>query len=235
MHAVVTGGAVRLGAAISRALGQRGCSVTVHCHGSRDAAEALVATLPAGSRVLQADLRDPGALERFADVVTEAQPPDLLVLSAASFVRARLRETSPAEFDEILALNLRAPVWLAAHIGETMRARGGAIVLVSDAAGLVLWPGYGAHSIAKAALHPAVELLARELSPEVRVNAVAPGPVLAPVDYDEQMIRRSTERTLLKRMGTPQDVAEAVCFLALDASYVTGAVLPVDGGRHAER
>jgi pteridine reductase len=112
-----------------------------------------------------------------------------------------------------------------------MRSRGGAITFIADSAGLRPWASYVPYSISKAGVVALTRGLAIELAPAVRVNAVAPGPVLLPADYDEAARRKSIARTLLQRVGSAEDIAQAVVYLAA-APYVTGVVLPVDGGRH---
>lgn len=235
--ALVTGGARRLGRAITLGLGQAGFDVIIHANQSRAAAHQVAKVLQASKRqavVEIANLQQGRDLERFAArVLRQYGPPQALVLNAASFVRRRLANTSIKEWDQVQALNFRAPVFLADRLGQAMRsADGGAIVLIADAAGLTPWPNYGAHSLAKAGLIAAVRLLAAELAPEVTINAVAPGPVLFPENYSAKQKRAAIERTLLKRSGDAVDIVKAVRYLLCDAPYVTGAVLPVDGGRH---
>lgn len=234
--ALVTGGARRLGRAISLGLCEAGFNVIVHANQSRAAARdvaGIVAKAGRRSAVEIANLRQGRALEAFAArVLKKYGPPKVIVLSAASFLRRRLAETTLREWDEVQALNFRAPVFLADRLGRAMRSNGGAIVLIADAAGMTPWPNYGAHSLAKAGVVAAVRLLAAELAPTVTVNAVSPGPVLFPDKYSVKQRRAAIERTLLKRAGTPEDVVKAVNYLACAAPYVTGAVLPVDGGRH---
>lgn len=234
--ALVTGAGVRLGSAIALGLADAGCDLVLHAHRSRAAADRTARKAARAGRravVETADLADSEALEAFADVtVRRYGAPDFLVLSAANFLRRPLARTRVEDWDAVFDLNLRAQVLLASRFGEKMRRRGGAIVLIADAAGLTLWPGYAAHSLAKAGLFPAAKLLAADLAPKVRVNVVAPGPVLFPKDYSAADKRRAVAATLLKRAGSPDDVVKAVRFLCVEATYVTGAVLPVDGGRH---
>ncbi|HLA88883.1 MAG TPA: SDR family oxidoreductase [Gemmatimonadaceae bacterium] len=233
--ALVTGAGRRLGRAIAVALAADGARVAVHYHVSADGARETLATIErVGGRAAayRADLRDPGASERLvADVAKDGARLDLLVNSAASFVRTPLGTVTPAEWDEIFALNLRAPFFLSLAAARAMGDSGGAIVNLSDHMGFESWPAFAPHGISKAAVSAMTRTLASALAPKVRVNAVAPGAVLPPEDWPEEERRRFAERTPLGRVGTPDDVAHAVLFLAT-AEYVTGVTLFVDGGRH---
>lgn len=236
--AVVTGAGVRLGRAMAEALAADGASVVVHVGHNVEAGRDVVAGIEArGGRAtcVQADLTDPEALEAFAaEGALKLGVPDIVVLSAANFVRAKLAETDAATWDQVFNLNLRAPMLLADRLGRRMAAgNGGAVVLIGDNAGIVPWPSHAAHSLAKGALAlVGLPILAMDLAPKVRVNLIAPGPVLFPEDYPEPARQTAIASTLLKRQGHPDDVVAALRYLLGPGSYVTGAVLPVDGGRH---
>jgi pteridine reductase len=227
---LVTGGAHRVGGAISRRLAAQGARVLVHFHGSEREAEELAAALPHGGRALGADLADADGAARLLAAAAEAgETPDSLVHAAASFEHRTLAETTAADWDRIVAVNLRAFFLLARELARLRGERGGALVVISDAGALELWPGYLAHCVAKAALTPLVKGLAKALAPAFRVNGVIPGPVLPPPGTPEAERRAMAARTLLGRLGEPEDVASAVSFL-LGAGYVTGAMLEVTGG-----
>jgi pteridine reductase len=222
--ALVTGAGVRVGNAIARALARDGWTVAAHYHAHRPRgfAAALPADLaaPDGPAALAAAFR-----ARFSRL-------DLLVCSAAAFEASPLAEIDAAAFDAQMALNARAPLLLAKALLVPLRRAGGSIVNVADVGGgLVPWRGFTAYAASKAALVRLTECLALELAPRVRVNAVAPGTVLWPDSYPAARRRALTARIPLRRAGTPEDVAGAVAFLA-SAPYVTGAVIPIDGGRH---
>jgi pteridine reductase len=222
--ALVTGAGVRVGAAIARALRARGWSVAGHYRTHRprglDAALEADLALPDGPSRLAAAFE-----ERFARL-------DLLVNSAGAFDQLPLSETDAAAFDSQMDLNARAPLLLVRALAALLRRSRGAVVNVADVGGgLVPWRGFAAYAASKAALVRVTECLALELAPEVRVNAVAPGTVLWPEGYPAARRRSMVQRIPLQRTGTPEDVAEAVLYLA-SAPFVTGAVLPVDGGRH---
>jgi pteridine reductase len=222
--ALVTGAGVRVGNAIARDLARHGWTVAAHyrTHVPRGFAAALQADLALadGPAHLARAFR-----ERFGRL-------DLLVNSAAAFDAAALEETDAAMFDSQMELNARAPLLLAKALLPLLRRARGSIVNVADVGGgLVPWRGFAAYAASKAALVRLTECLALELAPAVRVNAVAPGTVLWPERYPAARRRELTRRIPLGRPGTPQDVAAAVRFLS-EAPFVTGAVLPVDGGRH---
>jgi pteridine reductase len=222
--ALVTGAGVRVGHAVARDLARHGWTVAGHyrSHRPRGLAAALQAdlSLPDGPAALAAAFR-----ARFSRL-------DLLVNGAAGFEARTLEETDAAAFDAQLALNARAPLLLVKALAPLLRRAGGSVVNVADVGGgLVPWRGYAAYAASKAALVRLTECLALELAPAVRVNAVAPGTVLWPEGYPAATRRRLARRIPLLRAGEPSDVAGAVRYLA-DAPFVTGAVIPVDGGRH---
>lgn len=236
--ALVTGGGRRVGRAIALALGAAGARVAVHHHGSADGAIETVAMIEAagGSAIrCSADLRDPQAPAALvAEVVRECARIDLLVNSAASMMRTPLVSVTPAQWDEVFALNLRAPFFLSLAAAGAMGLAGGVIVNISDHMGFESWPQFVPHGVAKAAVADMTRALAAALAPRVRVNAVAPGTVLPPDGWAQTEQANTVAQTPLKRLGTPEDVAQAVLYLAT-ASYVTGETLFVDGGRHGAR
>jgi len=222
--ALVTGAGVRLGRAIARDLARHGFAVAAHFHRHRP---------PRGMAALQADLAAPDGADRLARAFrARFGRLDLLVNSAAAFEELPLRATDAAAFDAQMDLNARAPLLLVRALAPLLARSRGAVVNVADVGGgLVPWKGFAAYAASKAALVRITECLALELAPRVRVCAVAPGTVLWPVRYPAARRRELGRRIPLGPAGTPADVAEAVRFLAL-ARFVTGAVLPVDGGRH---
>jgi pteridine reductase len=234
---LVTGGARRVGAAIVRACARRGDAVIIHAAHSVEEAEALARELRAAgghAAVVTADLRHPDAPAR---VIAEAHAAfgrlDVLVNSAANFVHAPPMELSVAQWDEAFALNARAPFFLAQAAARVMPV-GGVIVNIVDHLAFETIPSMVAHGAAKASLVHVTRTLARALAPSVRVNAVAPGLVAAPDDWTDEEEARFLRQVPLGRAGTAGDVADAVCWL-VDAPYVTGVVLPVDGGRGVAR
>lgn len=235
--ALVTGGGRRVGAAIARALGAAGASVAVHYHASREGADAVCAAIGAGGGVavpVGADLADDGARARLVREAESAVGPiRILVNSAALFERVPFEQTGAAAWQKLLTLNLVAPAELIRLALPSLR-KGGVVVNILDIAALSPWPGQAPYSSAKAGLAMLTQTLAVELAPTVRVVGIAPGTVLFPEDYTVAEKAAVTGRIPLGRIGAPEDIAAAVMSLVA-ADFVTGIVLPVDGGRLAQR
>ena len=235
--ALVTGAARRIGAAIVTALHRRGLRVAVHYRASRDDAQALAGSLdrerPAAVATFGCDLLRCGAPERLvADVVARFGALDVLVNNASSFYPTRIGTTTATEWDDLIGTNLKAPFFVTQAAARHLSARRGAVVNLADIHGRNPVAGYPAYCSAKAGLIMLTRALALELGPEVRVNAVAPGIALWPEgDCDAQAHERAEQQVPLRRPGSAEEVADAVTWLALDASYTTGEVLAVDGGR----
>lgn len=231
--ALVTGGGIRIGRAIVLALGRAGYDVVVHANRSVAEAEGVVrqlATLGRQGRVEQADLATPEGPARLAARLDRL---DLLVNNAAAYEHAAFREISPSQLDHMLAVNVRAPFLLTQAVLPLLEASGqGAVVNVTDmAVSRAYSPTHHfAHYIAsKAALEQLTRALAVELGPRVRVNAVAPGPVAIAAETTPEQRADMLARLPLGREGSPDDVAEAVVYLAR-AAYVTGQTIRVCGG-----
>jgi len=235
--ALVTGGARRVGAEIVRHLHAAGARVGIHCHRSQTEAHALAAELnalrPDSAAVFTADLLHTDALPAFVAAVTARFGGlDILVNNASSFYPTPFGELSQSQWDDLVGSNLKAPLFLAQAAADPLRRARGLIVNIADIHGLRPLPGYIIYSTAKAALLHLTRALARELAPEVRVNGIAPGPVLWPESGTDAAQKQAIiDSTLLQRAGTPADVARAVRFFAADAPYIPGQVLAVDGGR----
>jgi pteridine reductase len=238
--ALVTGSARRLGAAIVRGLHQAGHDVAIHCHASREDADALAAELESqrsGSTiVLQADLAEFDRLpELVARTVGRFGRLDALVNNASAFFPTPIFHATPAEWDALFAANARAPFFLAQAAAPHLRATRGAIVNMADIYGERPLRGHTIYGMGKAALLYMTRALALELAPEIRVNAIAPGAILWPDAGKDDAAKQSLiDRTPLQRTGTPGEVADAVCWLLNEATYVTGQVLRLDGGRTLE-
>lgn len=244
--ALVTGGAVRVGAAITSALIDAGYAVWLHHHRSADAAEALATPAPTSGETpgvlatLQADLSQPTQRDALCTSVIDASGPgkgrlDLIVNNAASFERGPFSERTDADLERVLALNLVAPLSLIRGCLPALQRCTGSVVNILDVAGVHPWPNYLDHGVSKAALRFATQGLAAELAP-VRVNAVAPGTVAWPTGprFAEGAPARAVVegKIPLGRIGEPADVAAAVLYFAA-ARHVTGQILAVDGGRLA--
>lgn len=236
--ALVTGAGRRVGRSLAVALGARGMHVIVHYHASSSGAEETVrlVTRAGGSgEAMRADLGDTSDAERLVDDAVAARGSlDVLVNSAAVMLRTPLGETTVADWDAMFALNLRAPYFLSQRAAPALRAARGSIVNIADLAALETWPAYVPHGLTKAAVVQMTRGLARVLAPEVRVNAIAPGVVLLPEGWSDADAERLRDTTPLGRLGSPEDVAQAMLYL-LDAGFVTGEVITVDGGRHVRK
>ena len=235
--ALITGGARRIGAAIVRHLHMQGWNVAVHAHQSGDTLAALVDELctsrPGSALALQADLREgaaPAAL--IAHCVAHFGALDALVNNASNFYPTPLSEANAAQWDDLFAVNARAPFLLAQAAAPQLRARHGAIVNITDLHARQPLPDYPIYGAAKAALAQLTRALALELAPQVRVNAIAPGAILWPEHGKHEAAQQALlARTPLARTGTPGEIAEAVRWLLEDAGFITGQTLKLDGGR----
>ena len=234
--ALVTGGAVRVGKSIALALAEAGADIAFSYNSSADAALATAEEIKMLGRRALAFRADQAQAEQVAALVetTVAQMGrlDVLVNSASLWHRTPWAELDEAAWDHLLDINLKGPFLCAKAAAPHLAAHGdGAIVNIVDLSAGVPFPNLMPHSAAKAGLWNLTQALAMELAPAVRVNAIAPGPVLPPPEYTEKQIAATARRTLLGRWGCAEDVAQAVVFLA-QAPYITGVLLPVDGGEH---
>jgi pteridine reductase len=233
--ALVTGAGTRVGRVIALALGKAGMRVGVHYAGSqkgaRQTADEIIAA--GGDAVtLPGDLIDPATAPRLIEHAAKVFGQlDVLVNSAAVMLRTPVGEVLVEDWDAMFALNLRAPFFLSQAAARVMGDRGGAIVNIADLAAFETWRGYIPHSITKAGIVQMTRGLAHVLAPRIRVNAVAPGPVLLPDGWTPEQAEKLIATTPLGRVGSPDDVAQAVLYL-LSADYVTGETIIVDGGRH---
>src|ERR1700689_2193263 len=235
--ALVTGGARRVGAAIVRALHGAGANVVIHCHRSLTAARALAAELdgtrPDSTAVISGDLLDPEALPRLIGKASDCFAAlHLLVNNASTFYPTPLGTITLTQWDDLIGTNLRAPLLLAQAAASELRRTQGVVLNIVDIHGLRPLRDHMVYSIAKAGLVMLTRALAREMAPEVRVNAIAPGPVLWPeAPMPEEQKEKIIDETPLHRRGSPDDIARAVLFFASDAPFVTGQIRAVDGGR----
>jgi pteridine reductase len=232
--AIVTGGARRVGRAISGALAREGARLVVHYNRSAAAAEAAVTEARAGGAnaiAIQADLSDRAAISGLFRAVDDAfGGVDILVNSAAILEPGDLLAVSEVDWERTIGLNLRGAFFCIQEAALRMKRRGGgAIVNISDVAGRRPWKRYPVHSISKAGVEMLTRVAALALAPEIRVTGVAPGPVLRPDGMSEDRWAKIATALPLRRPGTPDDVARAVIFL-LRNDFITGEILPVDGG-----
>ena len=235
--ALVTGAAARIGASIATALHDRGCDLMLHYNSNRTGAEAVAAGLnevrPGSARILQADLSTPAGVDKLADGVRSAYGRlDVLVNNASRFYPTPVGESLAWQWDDLMNSNLRGPWFLVQALLAELQAAGGSIVNILDVHAERPMRGHAVYCISKAGLAMMTKALARELGPAVRVNGVSPGAILWPENEPAAAEKQSIlGRTALGRLGEPADIASAVAYLALDAPYVTGQILAVDGGR----
>jgi len=234
---LITGAARRIGAAIARLLHANGANVVIHCwrsvHAARELAAVLNGIRPGSAVVTEADLLDCDSFAPLIEAATLAFGRlDILVNNASSFYPTPVGEITLAQWDDLIGTNLRAPLFLSQAAMQQLRLHEGLIVNIVDIHAHAPLKRHPVYCVAKAGLAMLTRSLARDLGPQVRVNAVSPGPVLWPEgDMPPALKEDIIARTALKRLGSPEDVARAVLYFAKDAPYVTGQVLAIDGGR----
>ena len=231
--ALVTGSAKRLGRAIALHLARQGADVAVHFHRSASEAREVVAEISSlGRRAIsmQADLGKKTEIDlMFAEVSKEFRRLDILVNNASNFLHTEFASTSEKTWDASLDVNLKGPFFCAQAAAPLLKESRGVIVNLSDVGGLLGWTGYIPHCVSKAGILMLTRALAKELAPEVRVNAIAPGTISMPGDppeWEPDYLKRAP----LRRTGTTADVTAAVSFL-VNSLFITGQVLVLDGGR----
>jgi len=237
--ALITGGARRVGAAVCRSLHAAGLDLMVHYRSSADDARALQAELNAvraeSVALVQADLLNVSSLPSMVnDTVRQFGRLDVLINNASSYYPTPVGEVGEGEWEDLMGTNLKTPLFLSQAAAPHLKRNHGCIVNIVDIHADRPMRNYLVYSVAKGGLLALTRALASELGPEVRVNGVSPGVILWPEDErwsDEVARQRIIHTTLLKRVGEPEDIARTVRFLVLDAPYVTGQIIAVDGGR----
>lgn len=232
---LITGGAKRVGAAISRYLAAQGARMIIHFNRSVQEAENLRAEFAALSRpvdFVQADLENLSGLREMVDTVLHRHGRiDGLICNASIFLHTPFFSVTEEEWDQTMAVNLKSYFFLCQMVGKKMiEQKSGKIVIITDVSADHPWSGYLPYTITKAGLAHLVKGLAKTLAPSVQVNGVAPGTVLPPEDASVQQVEKYENQTLLKRVGTPDDIAKTVHFLMANSEFITGAIIPVDGG-----
>jgi pteridine reductase len=234
---LITGGARRVGAAIARELHRAGANLAIHFRSSAREAATLAAELndtrAKSAATIRADLLDIenlGALVEFT--LRHFGALDVLVNNASTFYPTKIGEITPAAWDDLMGTNLKVPLFLSQAAAPALRQSRGLILNIVDIHALRPLRDYPVYCAAKAGLQMITRSLAKELGPEIRVNGISPGPVLWPEGQSDEKARaKIIERTVLKRMGSPEDIARTALFFAASAPFVTGQVLAVDGGR----
>ena len=233
---LITGAAGRVGAEIARTLHADGMNLIIHYHRSASQALALVdelnGTRPRSAMAVQADLLNDAA---FSGIINTAagfnQRLDVLINNASSFYSTPVATTTTEQWQDLIGTNMKAPFFLSQQAAPYLKKENGCIVNITDVYADRPLRNFPVYSAAKAGLAMLTRALARELAPEIRVNAIAPGAVLWPEGMDDGSKEKITSRTALGCTGDPADVARAVRFLIRDAGYMTGQVLTIDGGR----
>ena len=233
---LITGASRRIGAVIARYLHAKQFDVVIHYNQSVAEANSLADELNQGrtssASLVQADLSKQSSCDTLIDTVTELNNGlYALVNNASTFYPTLLSDVNEDTWDEIMDVNLKAPLFLAKRTAALLRKSQGCIVNITDIHGAQPLKRYPLYSVAKSGLIMLTRALAKELAPDVRVNAVSPGAILWPDDMDSELKNKILSRIPLRRHGDPIDIAKAVHFLITDADYITGQVLTVDGGR----
>jgi pteridine reductase len=235
--ALVTGGAIRLGRAISLELARAGFDVAVNYHRSAGGARATAAAIDAlgtSAVSIRADVARPAEARRLvAETVRRLGRLDLLVNNAGIFWRTPWNTVTPADFDRFIAVNVKGAFFCSQAAARAMGHQGGRIVNIADVGAERAWAGYIPYAVSKAGVVMLTRGLAAALAPRIQVNAVGPGAVLLPEGYSRESKQRLRAKIPMGRLGHPNDVAAAVRFFATCPSYITGQILYVDGGATA--
>ena len=234
--ALVTGGAQRVGSEISLGLANEGVRVATHCNKSVDKAETLAKKIKdsgGDSIVIQGDFSVVQEIER---VVKKCHDHfgriDILINNAAVYYKTPLHDTTEEQWDTLLNINIKASFFCTKSVSQYMlKQKSGKIISIADVAGYSPWPGYLPYSITKAGIICLTKGLAKELAPNIQVNAIAAGTVLMGENATPEYRRQIENATLLKRIGTPQDIVNTIIFLLKGSDYITGTIIPVDGGK----
>ena len=232
--ALISGGAVRIGAQIVRTLHENGYKVIIHCHQSEEIAQALCRELNSkrnsSAQVVVADLGDNEAIKKLTQTIKSL---DLLVNNASVFYPTSTENSTIEDWDKIININLRAPFFITTELSKALAVSEGSIVNIIDIHSDRPLKNHSIYNISKAGLKMLTKTLAKELAPNIRVNGVSPGSILWPQDLaelSEEEKLNMLDRIALNKQGSTEDIAEAVLFLA-DAKYITGEVINIDGGR----
>lgn len=236
---LITGGARRVGAAICRRLHRLGARLVIHhrasCAEAQQLKQELEQVYPESVALLQADLLDTGGISGLVDhAARQFGRLDALINNASSFFPTPIEECTEQAWHDLMGSNLKAPLFLSQAAAPYLKKWRGCIVNIIDIHSEQPLKRYIIYNTAKGGLAALTRSLAMDLAPDIRVNGISPGPILWPEAgewQDESARNHIVARTLLKRMGEPDDIARTVCFLIEDAPYITGQIIAVDGGR----
>lgn len=234
---IITGSAVRLGRAICLELAETGAHLFCHYHSSKDKADALERELYKTGSVhffYRADLSKIAAVRQLVKKASQQLDHiDVLINNAAVFYKTPLGSVTEEDWDSFFNLNLKSPFFLAQQVSRFMlEQQSGKIINIGDAGAENPFPAYLPYSMTKAGIIAMTKGLAKALAPNIQVNCINPGPVMMPEDLTEEERQYALDQTLLKREGSAEDIAKTVRFILEGSDYITGAVIPVDGGRH---
>ena len=234
---LITGAAKRIGAVTTRLFHRQGYTVVLHYNRSASDANKLCNLLnserPDSSLMVQADLNSPEGIQKITDLVQTIGQLDTLVNNASSFYPTPLELCDQAQWDDLINSNLKGPFFLTQKLSPLLKKQRGAVINISDMHGRQALTNHPIYSIAKGGNIAMTKTMALELAPEVRVNSVAPGAILWPVHEEDDVQKQKAvlQRVPMGRLGTELDIAQAVLFLAEEATYMTGQTIAIDGGR----
>lgn len=238
--ALITGASARIGASIARLLHQQGYNILIHYNRSRTNAQDLAKELNTArnnsAHCIQADLLDNQQISKLAcESIRHWGKLDVLINNASSFFETALVQANEQHWEDLMGTNARAPFFLLQQVSQALSQSHGCVINITDIYASRGLKNYSIYSMAKAALNNMTRVMAKELAPDVRVNAVAPGAILWPREEGKKISdnekQKIVEQSCLRRTGTPDDIANTVLFLIEQASYVTGQIITVDGGR----
>ena len=233
---LITGGATRLGKVLTMELLQSGAEVFCHYNNNKNGADQIQNSAAASNQkfhLFQADFTSTQSTNETIDtIIQEAEYFDILINNAAIFFKTPIEEINEHEWDQLFSINLKTPFFISKKIGLIMKKRGsGKIINIGDTSGLNIWKQYIPYSITKSGIIAMTKGLAKALAPEVLVNCINPGPVLLPDYFGESETNQALNKTLLKKAGSPSDIAQTVKYIIEGTDYLTGNIINVDGGR----
>jgi NAD(P)-dependent dehydrogenase (short-subunit alcohol dehydrogenase family) len=234
---LITGGAIRIGRAVTLEMIKCGANVICHYNSSENEVQSLhkeVKRMKGNLHLFKADFSNlNNTIKLIDEIIHEKERIDILINNAALFFKTPLEKVEENEWDKLFSINLKTPFFISRKIGLLMKQQGfGKIINIGDTSGLNPWPGYLPYSLTKSGIISMTKGLAKALSPEVHVNCINPGPVLIPENYSEDEINAAIDKTLLKKTGSANDIVQTVKYLIEGTDYITGTIINVDGGRN---
>lgn len=233
---LITGGAVRIGRAITLEMVKCGAEVYCHYNNSESEAKSLkneTENLEGNLHLIKSDFSQTNqTLNLISELIDKTNKIDILINNAAIFIKTPLENVNENDWDKLFSINLKTPFFISQKIGLKMKEQGfGKIINIGDTSGLNPWPGYLPYSLTKSGIISMTKGLAKALAPEVLVNCINPGPVLIPNYYDNNEMKKAVDKTLIKKTGSANDIVQTIKFLIEGTDYITGSIINVDGGR----